>query len=229
MTMTRKLLLPLLFAGVIATGVGCKSIPANYAGLDAYSDGNISKAIEHFDEAVSFKLGNFFIYRYHRNNRGVTNYMLGSYSDSLEDFNIALGIRSRYTTGRNNRSNLFLNRGDDERAMIDVDVAIDVRSGYQDARFNRARILLATQELDRALEEVNHAIALISDEDEADDTADEGTWALGFYLRGMILQQLGQIEAAERDFTRALLQDPELLYSTQEPYVDPLIPGALGR
>lgn len=228
--MIKKFIPSLLVVGaVLVMGSGCKSVPANYAGLDAYSDGNISKAIEHFDDAVSFKLGNFFIYRYHRNNRGVTNYMLGSYSDALEDFNLSIGIRSRYTTGRNNRSNLFLNRGDDERAMIDVDVAIDVRSGYQDARFNRARILLATQELDRALEEVNHAIALISDDDADDEEAQEGTWALGYYLRGMILQQLGQIEAAERDFDRALLQNPDLLYSTQEPYLDPLVPGQLGR
>lgn len=228
--MTRFLILPAFFALGIVAMTGCKSTPANFSGLDAYSDGNITKAMEHFDEAVSLKLGNFFIYRYHRNNRGVTNYVLSSYSDALGDYNIALLIKDNYYHARSNRSTLYLSRGDDERALIDVDRAIEEKENFRDGLFNKTRVLLATGELDRALDLANQVIALIADEgDDPDMEEEEGDWPLGYYLRGMIHQQLGNMAAAQRDFDRAYNQDEEILFAVQEPYLAQLKPGHMGR
>lgn len=208
----------LLLSVAVLGVVSCKGPIANRTGVTHYREGNINKALQEFDAALDLKSD----YRFARNNRGLVNYLAGNYSAALHDYNMALAVRPDYPEARNNRAVLFLDRGDDERALLDLDRAIEKREKYQEAHFNRARLFLATQELDRALESIDQAIEL-----RAKGSGKENEWPEALYLRAMILQQLGDFDAADADFHKALEQAPQLGLQYEDPYPGPLKPGRL--
>lgn len=219
--MSRKFPIPVLLLGAMVILAGCKGIPSNRSGVEYYDEGNFRRALHEFDSAIDANTS----YRYARNNRGATKVILGNHSDALEDFRTAIAVRGDYAHAYNNRGALHLRRGDDERALRDLDLAIHHRDEYREAHFNRARLFLSTWELDRALEEMDEAIRILTDDGEDEDEE----WPAGYYLRAMIHQQLGNLEAANLDFEKAVEQEEELAAIIEQPYLRILKSGRLAE
>lgn len=220
--MIRSRLSPILcLAASLLLLAGCKGIPSNRSGVHQYEEGNFRRALNDFKGAIDANTN----YRYARNNRGATNVVLGNYSNALEDFRVAIAARKTYAHARNNRGALYLDRGDDERALRELDLAVELRDEYIEAHFNRARLFLSTGDLDRALEDMDEAIRILTDDGDREDRE----WPAGYYFRGMLHQQLGNLELARLDFKEAVEQDEEMDDIVEQPYLRKLKPGILGE
>ena len=94
-----------------------------------------------------------------------------------------------------NRSQIYSQKGDAAAALADLNKSIAVFPHFG-AYEMRAKLLLARGDLDAALADLNKSVEL------------QPTAALGYLSRGEILMLMGKDEAAEKDFSKALMLDP---------------------
>ena len=133
--------------------------------------------------------------------RGLINFYLGRYRESLDDYDAALTLAPTMIWARSNRALHYWWNGDSATAMKDLDLVLmsDPRNVW--ARTMRARILTQKSEYAKARTEVQMALSYDPD------------FPVAHMVKGKINRWTGQPEAARQELLRSLELDGTLIES----------------
>jgi tetratricopeptide (TPR) repeat protein len=94
-----------------------------------------------FDHTLKVTDNNCLIY----NNRGNTYFMLGNYSQAIEDYSRAIAIKPDYVEAYINRSNAYKGLGNYRQEIEDLNRVIEIKPDYADAYINRGIVFYLNQ------------------------------------------------------------------------------------
>ncbi len=161
-------------------------------GLQHYSAGDYSKAIESLSRSISlFPSFNAFYYR------GLAWYNLGDYDKAILDFNEVILLNPNYANAYYTRALVFEYKGEYDRGIDDLNKAIQLKSDFTDAFIVRGNCWYYKFEFDKALEDYSKAISLNSE------------YAPGYHNRGLTWFGKNEFDKAIEDFNRAINLQPD--------------------
>ena len=157
---------------------------------------------------------------------------LGSFAEALGCYDKVLELDQNNMKARTFRGDIYRDWGRNAQALKEYDMALAIDPAYRDALLGKAQILVLQHkeaealaiyqdilsrdsknaialynaaniqakgyELDEAMDKLNQVLVLKQDSSEA------------LYARGVVLEQLGDAEAARADYARAQELDPQL-------------------
>src|SRR5207237_8209927 len=85
---------------------------------------------------------------------------LGELDRAIENYGLAIRLRSDYAPAYYNRARTYVLKQDEERAIADYDKAIALQPTYEDAYVNRAVLHVSRRDIKSALADLDTAIRL---------------------------------------------------------------------
>jgi tetratricopeptide (TPR) repeat protein len=164
----------------------------NNLGLLYYDSGEYDQALRHFDRAIASKPRAVESYTA----RGMVRAKLGDLESAEADFDRAVELDPAYALARLNRGNFYLDTGRYRQAVVDLALFVDDNPDYLPALRSLARARSAAGLHERALVDFDRIVELSPDFD-------------AYSNRGLARINVGRMEDAVEDLTRAIALDPD--------------------
>jgi tetratricopeptide (TPR) repeat protein len=156
-------------------------------GLIKHEQEKFEEAIKDYNHAL--KLNSEDAYTYYV--RAIANYRLENYTGALNDYNRVIELNPYNALAYYNRSMLKIELENKGEAILDLTKVIELSPMHVLSYYNRGMLLGEQKKYLEALNDFSKAIELYPDFGEA------------YYMRSIAKRQLGQMKAAQQDYTIA--------------------------
>ena len=182
----------------------------NRLGLLHYSQGELAKALESFQQALQIGQDKAAY-----NNRGLCQYYLGNYDDAVRDFSSAIQIDPKFAEAYNNRGLAYHRKKEYYRALQNFNRTLGLRGKDASAYNNRGVTYNEQGEYARAIADFSRAIKITPQDPES------------YFNRGLAYRRQGDYQRAIDDFSKAIDLDNQdaqcyyqrgLIYRKQRQY-----------
>lgn len=159
-----------------------------YSGNVFFHNGDVQRAIEHYDAAIQYNSHN--AYAYH--NRGLAYAEIGEYNLAMLNYGWAIELMPHFAYAYNNRGILHTAEGSYDAAIADFNTAITLHLNDAFAYGHRSIVYAKQGEYNRAIAGFTYALKL--DPDNMDMV----------YFRGIAYALMGNYDEAMADFSYAI-------------------------
>ncbi|MEV2270390.1 tetratricopeptide repeat protein [Nonomuraea africana] len=189
--------------------------------------GHTKEALEDYSAAIAIDPA----FPDHYLDRGNLWFSLGRHEEALADYQSAIAMSPPLPEAYYNRAEVRIALGEEEAALADLAYVLELDPAYLDAYINRAGLLAGMERDAEAFADVRAGLALAPGnphlltvlgqletaagrQEEAERALDAAiaaapTLAAAWANRGALRYELGQLEAALADLTRAVELDPQ--------------------
>lgn len=170
------------------------SLPHNNLGNTYKSQGDIEKALYHYQQAIEIEPTYAMAYY----NRATTYNDIGKAEEALKDFNKAIELNPKFSEAYNNRGVFMLSKDKLTEALPDFNKAIELNPKNAQAYNNRATAYLKMKKYDEAFKDYTTALTIMPDLAEV------------YLYRGNAYAEVDKLDKAIEDYTSAIKFNPSL-------------------
>ncbi|ORT99321.1 TPR domain protein [Anaerovibrio sp. JC8] len=156
------------------------------------------EAMADFNKALELQPDNALAY----NARGLANRKVGSYEEAMRDFDKCIELAPDYELGYQSRAMLHRDMGDFDKALTDFQKILELTPDNPVSHYDEGCLYLEMHQPDKALELFTKAVEL-----------DGGRTPQFMINKAVAEAYLGQNEAAEADFTKAISLNDKFVLS----------------
>jgi tetratricopeptide (TPR) repeat protein len=161
--------------------------------------GDYEQAIRDFDKVIELNPNLTEAYRA----RGRSYRESGELERAIDDFDAAIALDPDFADAYAGRGLAYSRLGDLEQAIQDYDKAIELRPEDAEAYINRGEVYFRLEDYAEAIEDWTKVIELAPTEVPAEGLA------VVYYLRGLALGTMGDLERAGADLDTAITSNPD--------------------
>lgn len=190
----KRILFSLLIAMLVNLSYSQSGKDYYRAGAEFFRNKKFSDAIELFSKALNADPEIYEAYAL----RGQAYEQLGQFRNAAVDYDRASVFMPKEADVFFNAGRMYYKLQSYDTALIKLDKAIAVRSKHLPAYQYRTLVLLELERYHEALENTRKAIQI-------DDVSEN------YYYSGMVLEKLKNLEAAEKDYTKAISKNKKFV------------------